>query len=376
MKWGFGNGRISWVLSGFVLACWSGTVGAETPGEIPKPWTYEGSMKLQEQQRQQDQQFQQQQQQSPQGGRMAPGGGGGAAAAAADAARASWQKKPPLPPERNPLLGSWWTRPASTRPNPNDPFGQLQALAKGGLCEVLFGGGVFEFRPDRLVGKDARTPEQELDRVEYRGDEKHVVVLPKTSLKLIEFDFDGSNRISWKSQNCVLVRVGSTSTGSAGAPPTATGNSAGSKVATAAPAGGSHPASGGVLMLTVGATSSTDKVAGRKLWVLKGDPQFTLIRAGLTSTPYGTVLQNWMRACQKRDQICATGMQALQGQSVGFATTDGGGHAQTPPLPAGRYWVLSDAKVDNKHLMWSQPVDVKGAEASVTLDQRNAMPVD
>ena len=55
---------------------------AETPGEIPKPWTYEGSMKLQEQQRQQDQQFQQPQQ-SPQGApRMAPGGGGGGAAAA------------------------------------------------------------------------------------------------------------------------------------------------------------------------------------------------------------------------------------------------------------------------------------------------------
>lgn len=369
--------RVSLVLSSLVLTFWSGAAVTETPGEIPKPWTYDGSMKLQEQQRQQDQQFQQQQP-APQGGRrMAPGGGGGAAAAAAEAARASWQKKPPLPPEHNPLLGKW-TRPASTRPNPNDPFGQLQALAKGGLCEALFGGGVFEFRPDRLVGKDERTPEQELDRVEYRGNEKHVVVLPKTTLKLIEFDFDGPNRINWTGQNCVLVRVGSTSTGSSGAAPATAANTAPAKLANAAAAAsaGSHSGSGGVLTLTVGATSSTDKIAGRKLWVLKGDPQFTLIKAGVTSSPYGTVLQNWMRACQKRDQICATGMQALQGQSVGFATTDASGHAQTPPLPAGRYWVLSDAKVDNKHLMWSQPVDVKGADAAVTLDQRNAMPVD
>jgi hypothetical protein len=38
--------------------------------------------------------------------------------------------------------------------------------------------------------------------------------------------------------------------------------------------------------------------------------------------------------------------------------------------------VLSDAKVDSKHLMWLQPVDVKDAEASVTLDKRNAMSVD
>ena len=365
--------RVCWMLSA-VVACQPWVALAETPGEIPKPWTYEGSMKLQEQQRQQDQQYQQQ---SPQGGgRMAPGGGGGgAAAAAAEAARSRWQKQPPLPPERNPLLGKW-TRPASTKTNSNDPFGQLQALAKGGLCELLFVGGTFEFRPDRLVGMDARTPETEIDRVEYRGDEKHVVVLPKTTLKLIEFDFDGPNRINWKSQNCALVRVSTTPTASGSAAPAAA--AAAPKVANAAtaPSAGSQAKSGGALLLTVGASSSTDKVVGRKLWVLKTDPQFALIKAGLTSTPYGTVLQNWMRACEKRDQTCFNGMQALQSYSVGIATADANGRAQTPPLPSGRYWVLSDAKIDNKHLMWLQPVDVKGADASVTLDQRNAMPVD
>jgi hypothetical protein len=45
-------------------------------------------------------------------------------------------------------------------------------------------------------------------------------------------------------------------------------------------------------------------------------------------------------------------------------------------LPAGRYWVLSDAKVDNKRLMWNEPVDIRSGEASLTLDQRNPMPVD
>jgi hypothetical protein len=362
--------RVSLVLWALAFACGPTLSVAETPGEIPKPWTYEGSMKLQEQQRQQDQQFQQQQQQSPQGApRMAPGGGGGgAAAAAADAARAKWQKQPPLPAERNPLLGKW-TRPASTRPNPNDPFGQLQALAKGGLCEALFGGGVFEFRPDRLVGMDERTREQELDRVEYRGNAKHVVVLPKTTLKLIEFDVDSPDRIHWTGQNCVLVRVATTAASAGSAP---------ARVANAAPtpSTGSHSNTGGVLTLSVGAASSTDNVSGRKLWVLKADPQLALIKGGLTSTPDGTALQNWMRACQRRDQACATGAQALKPYSVGIATTDANGHAQTPPLPAGRYWVLSDAKVDNKRLMWNQPVDVKGTEASLTLDRRNAMPID
>jgi hypothetical protein len=367
MKCGYRTAQRSLVLSAFIFASASWPALAETPGEIPKPWTYEGSMKLQEQQRQQDQQFQQQPQSQQSGGAMAQGG---AQSAAWDAARRNWQKKPPLPADRNPLLGKW-TRPASTRGDPNDPFAQLKALAKDGMCEVLFGsGGVFEFRPDRLVGMDARTPEEELDRVEYRGDAKHVAVLPKTTLKLIEFDFDGPNRIHWTGQNCVLVRVGATPTDAAAAAPP--------KVANAAPAAAaaSRPSSGGTLLLSVGATSPTDKVAGRKLWVLKADPQVALINGGLTSTPNGTVLQNWMRACQKRDQACATGAQALQVYSVGLATTDANGRAQTPPLPPGRYWVLSDAKVDNMRLMWNQPVDVKGVDTSVTLDKRNAMPVE
>src|SRR5206468_6101710 len=69
-------------------------------------------------------------------GNAAPGG---AAGAALEAARRSWQQKPPLPPERNPLLGRW-RRPPSGQSNSSDPFAALQALAKGGLCEVLFGG--------------------------------------------------------------------------------------------------------------------------------------------------------------------------------------------------------------------------------------------
>jgi len=125
------------------------------------------------------------------------------------AARIAWQKKPALPPAQNPLLAGKWTRPASTQGKSSDPIAALAAMAKGGLCDVLFGGGTFEFRTDRLMGMDGRTPPQELDRVEYRGDSKHVVVIPKTTVKLMEFDIEGPNRINWKSQKCVLVRAGS-----------------------------------------------------------------------------------------------------------------------------------------------------------------------
>ena len=366
-----GVARMSLAVSVFMFAACP--TFAETPGEIPKPWTYEGSMKLQERERQRDQQFQQQQSQPPGPARPVPGGSGGgssAAAAAADAARSKWLKQPPLPPDRNPLIGKKWSRPASTRANPNDPFGQLVAMAKGGLCEVLFGdGGVFEFQPDRLVGMDQRTPAQELDRVEYRGDAKHVVVLPKATVKLMEFDVPGPDRIEWKSQHCVLVKVGTTAA-SSDAP----------KVANAAPSQVPTPqrnsASGGVLTLALVAITSDQNVGGRKLWVLKSDPQIALTKAGLASKPYGSALQTWMHACYTRTPACQQGALALKVYTVGIATTDATGHAHTPPLPSGRYWVLGDAKIDNKHVMWNQSIDMKGADASVTLDRRNVISAD
>jgi len=76
---------------------------------------------------------------------------------------------------------------------------------------------------------------------EYRGDAKHVVVIPKTTLKLMEFDVDGPNRISWTGQNCVLVRVGTAQAGASAATATvakAAASPAASPAAAAANAGG------------------------------------------------------------------------------------------------------------------------------------------
>jgi hypothetical protein len=42
------------------------------------------------------------------------------------------------------------------------------------------------------------------------------------------------------------------------------------------------------------------------------DPQFALIKAGLGPAPYASPRQNWMHACEKKDQACMTAMQALQ----------------------------------------------------------------
>jgi hypothetical protein len=232
------------IRTGFVLAALIGaaaSAAAQTPGQMEYERQQREYWRAQEQQRQEQQRQQQlmqdnarrQQEESSRAmqgqgsqlggssGQMAGGGGrsGGGSTAAAqwDQARQAWLKRPPLAPAQNPLIGQW-TRPMN-RPNPNDPFAQLGALMKGGLCEVFFSGdAVFEFRSNTMVGIDKRTRRADvLDTVEYRGGGRQVAVIPKATLKLVVFDFETQDRIRWSGQNCVLTRV------SAGTEATATG---------------------------------------------------------------------------------------------------------------------------------------------------------
>jgi hypothetical protein len=46
---------------------------------------------------------------------------------ALEAARQTWLKRPPLPPDPNPLLGRW-TRPPTGKGNSSDPFAALQSV--------------------------------------------------------------------------------------------------------------------------------------------------------------------------------------------------------------------------------------------------------
>jgi hypothetical protein len=332
-------------------------------------------MKLQQQEHEQQQQSTAPGQDAP----YMPRGGGGlssgqaAVVAAYQKARQSWLKRPPLPADRNPLLGSRWMRPASTQGKSGDPFSELMALAKGGLCGVLFGGGMFEFRAGALVGMEPNgSGEQELDQVEYRGDAHHVVVLPRTTMSLMEWDIEGPDRIRWASQNCVLVRAGGAPSARAAMAQPATARMESQATGPGALAGAS-----GVLSLSILANpAGSINVANRKLWVLKKEPRLALIAAGMADNASGNALQNWIRACRAHAPACQQGGSALKPYMLGIATTDANGHAQSPPLPAGRYWVFGDGRIGDRPMLWNQPVDVRAGPTSLTLDQHNATPVD
>lgn len=306
------------------------------------------------------------------GGGMAGGGTpGGAQGAELEKARQSWLKRPPLAADRNPLLGKW-TRPASTRSNSSDPFAQLGAMLKGGLCEVMFGGGVFEFRADRLVGSDQRSGAQELDRVEYRGDARRVVVIPQTTFKLIVFDFDGPNRINWAGQDCVLVRVGA-APAVAAAPLPAAAAASSAPVRSANPAVANHDA---VMNLAAGFAAdggAFSPLAGSKFIVLRHSVDVALASRGYRPPPGVSIYRGWMSACQNKTPGCTQGMQGIQADALGVLTTDPHGNAHTPPLAAGTYYVFGSTRRGTESMLWNVRVDLKPGTNSVTLDQRNAV---
>lgn len=158
------------------------------------------------QQLQQDQQWQQSVQQSQ--AQQA------AATAQGRAVLQTWQKRPPLAPERNSLLGRWNSlgNGAASR---TAPTGDMAALANalvggltGGMCDTMLGRGLIEFRPSTLVAIGPGGREQLKYHVEYRGDASRVVVLPldAASFTHMIIDFNGPDRATVAAVGCTLSR--------------------------------------------------------------------------------------------------------------------------------------------------------------------------
>jgi hypothetical protein len=304
---------------------------------------------------------------------------------ALEEARRTWLKRPPLPPDRNPLLGKW-TRPPTGKGNSSDPFASLQALAKGGLCELFFGGGTFEFRAKTLVGFDKRTSEQELDQVEYRGDAKQVVVVPKTTFKLMVFDFDGPDRIQWSGQNCVLVRVGPASPGAAAASPAPRQQVAAapaSSIARPSDKGASSAGSRGTLLsLGAGLQYPSGKyfpLAGTTFYILKENLDAALARGGVQAPPGTSPLRAWIMACEAQQAAtCSQGNRVFEASTVATVRTDLQGQAELGTLRAGTYYVYGgNQRYRQRNVVWNVRVDVReGANNSVKLDQANVTAVN
>ncbi|MBL8201746.1 MAG: hypothetical protein JNK40_12295 [Chromatiales bacterium] len=130
--------------------------------------------------------------------------------AALKALRAKLLASPPLPPERNPLLGRWRVG-SSVMGRGGDDMSQLLGMLSnpgGAMCEVVFGGGTTEFKPGSWSAQDS-SGDDSLGPIQYRMQDRQVFALPDQGVPLLGFDIVDKGTIrEFRLQDCVLVRVG------------------------------------------------------------------------------------------------------------------------------------------------------------------------
>ena len=174
--------------------------------EEEKKWDQEQQDEAYDQQRQRDEEFERQ---------AAPGRAERARQqaendAALKALRARLLASPPLPPERNPLLGRWRVA-TGARPTGGDDLSQLMGMLSNpgaAVCEVVFGGGTTEFKPGSWAASDS-SGDDSLGPIQYRMQDGQVFALPDQGVPLLGFDIVDNGTIrEFRLQDCTLVRVG------------------------------------------------------------------------------------------------------------------------------------------------------------------------
>ncbi len=375
------------VLGALTLALTPRTVLAQeegsTPGAIPDPSTYQGSMALQQQEQQEQQQARQQQEQNQQmsrrldqtyqqdaprgaAGRQSRGGGGGV----------NWWAKPALPAARNPLLGRWKQVASRGVSGPLAHFPGIDVAngALAGGCKSMFGTGVIAFEPSALRWVAPDGHEEILNHVAYRASGSEVVVLSRDpgAIPALIFGFPNHDHAVVAFFNCTMSRLGARPQASS----TAAGLPAGPRAPTAAVAAAPLPSApaNAVLILQVGATNAGafTPFGNLRLLVTPVDPATAFRNAGIVP-PSGIISppDQIFADCHQTD-LCVRDWRALGVGARGVVLTDATGHVQTPQFAAGHYYVLGITPYGGGALIWTQPVNVHPGTNTMTLDQSNA----
>jgi hypothetical protein len=141
-------------------------------------------------------------------------------AAELKALRARLLAMPPLPEERNALLGRWRVE-GDGKAGRKDDVGQLMGmLASPGraACQFTFGGGIVEFKPRSWASIDG-TGDDSLGPIAYRADGKRLFALPAKGIEIMGFDVVSPNRVEvFNLADCALVRVAGTTSAAPGGP--------------------------------------------------------------------------------------------------------------------------------------------------------------
>jgi hypothetical protein len=80
-------------------------------------------------------------------------------------------------------------------------------------------------------------------------------------------------------------------------------------------------------------------------------------------------------ACGNRTPDCQKSVDAIKADAASSVRADGNGGGTFPAVAPGSYHLMISTRYNNQSLVWDQAVQLKAGQNSVTLDQRNAAPI-
>jgi hypothetical protein len=117
-------------------------------------------------------------------------------------------------------------------------------------------------------------------------------------------------------------------------------------------------------------------LAGRPLILLRESYGDALAKGGV-SVPAGVSPYKYAgTACGQKTPDCPKVSAAVQASAASAVRADANGSGTFPGVPPGTYYLMISAIVNQKPVVWGQAVQLKPGANAVTLDQRNATPLN
>jgi hypothetical protein len=166
---------------------------------------------------------------------------------------------------------------------------------------------------------------------------------------------------------------GTTAAMAAASPSAGASNNAGRLSTPAAPLGNA------VLSIVSGlaAPPGTPNPLANRPYVLLRHSYANALAIGSVTVPPGTSPYKYVGiACGTHTPDCPRIMAAINADAASGIRSDATGAATLPGLPPGTYYLMISAVFNKQPLVWEQAVELKAGANSLTLDQRNATPLN
>lgn len=117
-------------------------------------------------------------------------------------------------------------------------------------------------------------------------------------------------------------------------------------------------------------------LAGHPYILLRDSYGDALAKGGITVPPGVSPYKFVGMACGNKTPDCQKSVDAIKANAASAARADANGSATLPGVPPGTYYLMISTRYNNQPLVWGQAIQIKPGPNSITLDQRNATPLN